>query len=542
MCVIEIKFIARRYHATPWDAHVNEGRIEWPPSPWRLLRALIAVGYNKLGWTDKPSPAAIDCLNKLAGSVPEFSVPHGTASHTRHYMPVRSGRSEKKAKVFDSFIRFASPDDSILVKFDVELTEEESSELRQLVEGLAYLGRAESWVEAKLILSSDSIDDDSTCWVRVADDSDTRRVRLLAPLASDDYKTWREREVTKAHAIAEKQLEDVAAQRGRKVSPAARKKALSKSESVFPVSIVESLQRDNAVWQSESWPRPPGSRWVDYAIGDRLLETLPVVTVAPSPKYNRPTTILLSIDGEGKRGTLRPRTKRVLPLMELLHSEAVRYAGKLGLGHLSELTGTHADGTPLGGSHQHAHWLPMSLLQPGAIDHVLVYAPGGFSQSALRAISSIRWAYAKGISALSVNMVGRGSMDDVRKQLSRNDSLSAHALSIVDESTSWHTATPLVLRKYLHRRGKKTVEGQVREELSERGFPNPVSIEVWPQQRLVEHKLKGFVLRRGPRKRQPPAERSWGITITFERPVSGPISVGYASHYGLGMLKSTLQP
>lgn len=541
MVFIEIEFVARRYHATPWDAHVNEGRIEWPPSPWRLLRALIAVGYNKLGWTDAPSPAAAGCVNKLAGCAAEFALPVGTASHTRHYMPVRSGRSEKKAKVFDSFIRFASPDDSIWIKFDVELTDEETSELRQLVEGLAYLGRAESWVEARLVSSSDVDQDISTRWVRLADESDTRRVRLLAPLAANDYSAWREREVANAQAVAERDLEASASQRGNKVTPAARKKALSKAESVFPASVVDSLQRDNAVWQSEGWPRPPGSRWVDYAIPDGMLKTPPVVTVAPSPKYDRPTTILLAIDGEGKRGTLRPRIRRSLPLMELLHNEAVRYAGKLGLGHLPELTGTDAGGTPLGGSHRHAHWLPMSLMQPGAIDHVLAYAPGGFSPAALRAISSIRWAYAKGISALSVNMVGRGSMDDVREQLSRSVSLTAHGLSIVDESAIWHTATPMVLRKYFQRRGKKTVEGQVREELSERGFPDPVSIEVWPQQRLAEHKLKGFVLRRGPKKRQPPAERSWGISITFDRPISGPINLGYASHYGLGMLKSTLQ-
>jgi CRISPR-associated protein Csb2 len=536
--VIEIKFVARRYHATPWDAHVNEGRIEWPPSPWRLLRALMAVGYNKLGWTDTPSPAATDCLNKLAGCAPEFAIPAGTASHTRHYMPVRSGRSEKKAKVFDSFIRFASPHDSIRIKFDVELTDEESFELQQLVEGLAYLGRAESWVEARLIPPSDVERDESIRWVRLADDSDRRRVRLLAPLGADDYTTWREREVAKAHAIAERDLEASASQRGKKVTPAARKKALSKAESVFPASVVDSLQRDNVVWQSEGWPRPPGSCWVDYAIPDGLLETPPLLTVAPSPRYERPTTILLSVDGEGKRGTLRPRMKRALPLMELLHSEAVRYAGKLGLGHVPELTGTESDGTPLGGPHRHAHWLPMSLTQSGTIDHVLVYAPGGFSPSALRAISSIRWAYAKGISALSVNMVGCGSMDDVRQQLLGSTSLSADSLSIVNESVSWCTATPMVLRKFLHRRGKKTVEGQVREELSERGFPDPISIGIWTQQRLVEHNLKGFVLRRGLKKRQPPAERSWGISITFDRPILGPISLGYASHYGLGMLKA----
>lgn len=39
----EIRFPLGRYHATPWDRHVNEGAIEWPPSPWRLARALYAV-------------------------------------------------------------------------------------------------------------------------------------------------------------------------------------------------------------------------------------------------------------------------------------------------------------------------------------------------------------------------------------------------------------------------------------------------------------------------------------------------------------------
>ena len=96
----------------------------------------------------------------------------------------------------------------------------------------------------------------------------------------------------------------------------------------------------------------------------------------------------------------------------------------------------------------------------------------------------------------------------------------------------WYCANTFIVR------GKKTVEGQVRNELSERGFPDPISIEVWPQQRLVQQKLKSFVLRRGPKKRQPPAERSWGISITFDQQISGPISLGYASHFGLGNVKN----
>ena len=45
---IAVAFPAGRFHATPWGHHVNEGLPEWPPSPWRLLRALIATWKRKL--------------------------------------------------------------------------------------------------------------------------------------------------------------------------------------------------------------------------------------------------------------------------------------------------------------------------------------------------------------------------------------------------------------------------------------------------------------------------------------------------------------
>ena len=57
MPTLLLRFPGRRYHATPWGHHVNEGLIEWPPSPWRLLRALLATGYAKCHWpADGPPP------------------------------------------------------------------------------------------------------------------------------------------------------------------------------------------------------------------------------------------------------------------------------------------------------------------------------------------------------------------------------------------------------------------------------------------------------------------------------------------------------
>ena len=46
MIAISLRFLTGRFHATPWGHHVNEGVVEWPPSPWRLLRALVATFYR----------------------------------------------------------------------------------------------------------------------------------------------------------------------------------------------------------------------------------------------------------------------------------------------------------------------------------------------------------------------------------------------------------------------------------------------------------------------------------------------------------------
>jgi hypothetical protein len=34
-------------HATPRGRHVNEGAVEWPPSPWRIVRALVTTWHLK---------------------------------------------------------------------------------------------------------------------------------------------------------------------------------------------------------------------------------------------------------------------------------------------------------------------------------------------------------------------------------------------------------------------------------------------------------------------------------------------------------------
>ena len=51
---LAIRFPLGRYHANPWDRSVNEGAAEWPPSPWRILRALVATWHTR--WPGLPAP------------------------------------------------------------------------------------------------------------------------------------------------------------------------------------------------------------------------------------------------------------------------------------------------------------------------------------------------------------------------------------------------------------------------------------------------------------------------------------------------------
>lgn len=56
--IASIRFLTGRAHLHPWDTHHSEGRIDWPPAPWRLLRALVAVAGRGLTslpcWHDTP--------------------------------------------------------------------------------------------------------------------------------------------------------------------------------------------------------------------------------------------------------------------------------------------------------------------------------------------------------------------------------------------------------------------------------------------------------------------------------------------------------
>ena len=174
---LAIRFPLGRYHANPWGRAVNEGIPEWPPSPWRLLRALAATWHTR--WPDLPG-AVLEALLDQLGDPPSYRTPRTLPGHTRHYLPDlthRKGETGQTDLTLDPFLS-VRPGDDLLVRWEADLPADHREALGKLAELLPYLGRSESLCEARL-LDDDPLLDGG--WWRPGTDG-VQQTRLLAPL------------------------------------------------------------------------------------------------------------------------------------------------------------------------------------------------------------------------------------------------------------------------------------------------------------------------------------------------------------------------
>jgi CRISPR-associated protein Csb2 len=174
---IAIRWPLGRYHATPWDRSVNEGAVEWPPSPWRILRALVATWYTR--WPDLPAPALDDLLGMLS-EPPAYLTPPVQPGHTRHYMPDidhKKGETGNTALTLDPHLHIPR-DAELLVRWNTELNTDQREILTKLVGLIPYLGRADSVCQARLLDTNPT--PDGSWWTPGSGTGET--TRLLAPI------------------------------------------------------------------------------------------------------------------------------------------------------------------------------------------------------------------------------------------------------------------------------------------------------------------------------------------------------------------------
>ena len=517
MIAVSFRFPAGRIHATPWARQVNEGVVEWPPSPWRILRALIATWYHKTQ-DEVAEPVLRSLVEKLAGEAPVFYLPPASVGHTRHFMPYIEGKHEKRTKIFDTFIHVMQ-DESLEVGWpDTELTDSETAAFGLILQRLGYFGRAESLVEAKIEKQPALSPNARPLGNGEFPTAEEELVRLMAPMSPGSYLTWRDGYE--------------AAMSG---SPRSTRKKSSKTKgtsSSLPADIFEALLADTGELKKAGWNQPPGACWLDYA-RPRNAFGVRVPASVNAAAGSQPTVARFAVASQ-----VLPRLTQALSVAERIHQSLVKISGNAPI-----FTGRDTNGKPLQG-HQHAHIFCEAADKRGTVTRVTLFTPLGFDASARQALGQLRHVWGYGGHDLQLVLLGVGDRGDFAGlDASRDQS------PLLAEATEWRSLTPFVPTRHakVHHDGRLKLDehglqiGSPEHDLcrliTECGLPRPTKIVEMSTGTLGNKPVCWLAFQRE-RKHGDGGHASqmgYGFGLTFPRPVRGPLAFGYASHFGLGL-------
>ncbi len=554
MIGLVLRFPGGRYHATPWGQHVNEGLVEWPPSPWRLLRALIATGHTKLGWSAIPDIGR-SLVERLSARLPRYWLPPVSLAHSRHYMPMAVLKKPTQKKDWDDFVfahdGYARPhvlgaredttlvfdawakvgDGQLVVRWDVDLGADEEDLFTLLARNMSYLGRAESWVEARTLTAGEplpqgreSVPSDD----KIRQGPGWEQIPLLAPMPAADYLMWRREALERA-------LRDCPLPAGKRLPPRKAIAQRAKIEESYPSELLSCLQAETAWLQEKGWSQPPGSRRVLYW---RKTDALEVGSSQAARGMNaKPVqAMLLALATPSGNKSALPPVARTLPQAELFHRALVSVINpSRAIAACPAITGTDSAGEPLKG-HLHSHVLPLDLDDDGHLDHILVWAPMGLDDKAQKAVRAVRRTYSKrGADHLHVAVVGVGSLADLQGLPGRAGAYIRRVLGSGGGKSAWSSLTPFVPPRHLKRSGRNALAGQVAAECASRGLPPPLEVTWIPWQSDDSRRFRHWIRRRrnGP---QPAVDVGIALRVRLSSSVSGPLCLGYGSHFGLGLL------
>ncbi|MES2792136.1 MAG: type I-U CRISPR-associated protein Csb2 [Planctomycetota bacterium] len=545
MLAISFSFPAKRFHATPWGRQVNEGAVEWPPSPWRILRSLVAVWHHK--FPDVTELEIRELIDQLV-SPPCFRLPAASQGHTRHYMPLVNG---ERTKVFDTFIAVEPDDEVIAVWADVTLSTPQSDLLGKLLEAMSYFGRAESWVIAQLRETPNNGPIDSIpldLGIEPGDGSEL--VRTLVPVALSDHTAWYE--ATRQEQRQAKLTELVAAATA-KGKPTDKVKLTKKDEDVIdsslPATLFDVLHADTSELRKAGWNQPPGTRWMNYT---RPLNSFSSTTSSSAGERQRES--LATVARYAVCSTVRPLLTEAVFLGDRVR-ECLMSKSKNIRGNAAPIfTGKTDDGILLNDRHRHAHFLAEAPADDGRITHLNVCAMHEFSvdeEQALREFTILK-DHSDGYD-LQFVLLGIGRPEDFGGSNER-----AGRSIALDVAKSWVSRTPFVLTRHLKLKRSEMADPQRRDALYRDALIDVVRFELRQREQFSDlvdqiqieplldrdqagtslggHFTSWLKFRRERYKGggQHASPQGYGFNLTFPEPVRGPIALGYGCHFGLG--------
>lgn len=489
MIGIGIRFDLGRYHATPWGANVNDATVEWPPSPWRLVRALYSTARTHTGLAAR-QPAIDRVLQTLIrGGPPSFRIPAALPAHSRHYMPRTSwsvAAAGNTTKVLDGFLA-VDPSATLEVWWNVSLQDEDRAALDALVRALPYLGRSESICSASLL--TDRADGKFNAEPLAAANAEPGDLEVIDLLCID----------------------------------------VDQPLDVVSVSVTELRRRRRRL--------PPGTRRVPYAV--RLPD--------PAPR-RRPRSVQLAVRPQLAMfrlgGSDRPAiTEAVMVGQALRRALQGRYGEANGRAASPTFSGRNGD-APREHQHQHAHYLALPELRSPRIGRLLVWAPEGFGPRELDALERVTYlklpGYPERTPCALVAVGDRSTLRSLRVvgRARRWRSLTPFGLvrhpkrrggRLVD-SPADQVLAELRYRELPEPEAVRVVAGSWQSPLNRSG-PTAGGFEVG--QRIPWHlfrsaKVGGSRLER---------TRLYGVELQFAEEVDGPIAIGALCHFGLGLME-----
>ncbi len=544
MITISLRFPAGRYHATPWGRHVNEGAVEWPPSPWRILRALVATWKRTLPELRQDE---VEPILRALAALPEFELPHASTGHTRHYMPWYKKGPDDRTLVFDAFV--VVPRDAMLIARwpEAQLDDAQRAILARILANLNTLGRSESWCEAKL-LGGDGEDAKSLAtgperWRQVSapltDHGVPRGTEIVRLLCPDPDHAFADDHVVTATTKTEG--------RGR------NRHTMGQRSIIYDPAwnlCMETLQL-----HEERWSDPPGARWVRYVrprdcftieSGGRLRRRI-------SPQL-RIQVVRYALDS-----TVLPLVTETLPVGEAARRALMSIHGRLTeqngtRGRSAVLSGKDAVGNPLTG-HAHAYYLPTDEDGDGRLDHLTIFARDGFGPAERRAIDRFR----------NLNTGRKGEeRHPLRLLLLGMGTLDEYAPGILRKSKIWVSGTPYIATRHAKTRGRNRIAmsspqaraeflladlraqiAVVRPDFADTSAGSFTIAPEWDENGVfrlrrgenASHGLRPIQFKRFRSKPGDDGGRrlAGAFRIEFPAEVRGPIALGHSSHFGMGL-------
>lgn len=493
------EFPLGRFHATPWRVNpFDDPYGEWPPSPWRLVRAVTARWYQLAREAEQEQdPAELErLLTALCTSTYAFHLPSDARKGTslRQYHPTDFGwrpaekkkagtRSYGTSLVQDNYWCIP-PESSVWWFIEGEgLTDRLRALLAQCLERMTYFGRAETLTRICVAGSSHGI---PTPNCTLVDKRTAGAVPVLAPL-NDATRDDIERTTDNPEAAK------------RSVPPGA--------QWLYAVRPTRPRARERRRVPAHR----PDCHLVQLAIG---------WNVAPDPR-----AIV--------RLTSRFRGAVIRELLRLKTGDGSATWTRVGRDvreSIADMIGKDANGVRLVG-HRHTEFF--AWCENDQPTRILVWRGArAFDVDEQEAVLS---AAARGVSWAAAG----SDADEWKVRLIPLDREVPEPPGFdARVSVAWESVTPYVPPRH-HLRGAKEREGesvadQVQRELQQRGIAEQVEVEfAGPPTWVSVH-----VPRREADKRAFIGDRRGQfVRLRFPSPVLGPIRLGHSSGFGLGLFR-----